>query len=122
MKSLRIFLALCLIVPAFTAWGAENKRGEVLAVLKTPAGMTLTEESLKSGRIRRYIDLTAESAGGKTASIFDSLSLMNKDGHIFVFIVSDSKSSEQLASDLKSDPNVLSASPNRKVELVRPVR
>ena len=122
MKALRIFLALCLIAPAFTAWGAENKRGEVLAVLKTPAGMTLTEESLKSGRIRRYIDLTAESAGGKTASIFDSLSLMNKDGHIFVFIVSDSKSSEQLASDLKSDPNVLSASPNRKVELVRPVR
>ena len=122
MKSLRIFLALCLIVPAFTAWGAENKRGEVLAVLRTPAGMTLTEESLKSGRIRRYIDLTAESAGAKVASIFDSLSLTNKDGHIFVFIVSDSKSSEQLASDLKSDPNVLSASPNRKVELVRPVR
>ena len=63
MKALRIFIALCLIVPAFSAWGAENKRGEVLAVLKTPAGMTLTEESLKSGRIRRYIDLTAESAG-----------------------------------------------------------
>lgn len=122
MKALRIFLALCLLVPAISAWGAENKRGEVLAVLKTPAGMTLTEESLKSGRIRRYIDLTAESAGGKTASIFDSLSLTNKDGYIFVFIVSDSKSSEQLASDLKSDPNVVSASPNRKVGLPRPVR
>ena len=122
MKALRIFLALCLIVPAISAWGAENQRGEVLAVLKTPAGMTLTKESLKSGRVYKYINLTADSAGAEVVSIFDSLSLMNKDGHIFVFMVSASKSSEQLASDLKSDPNVVSASPNRKVGLPRPVR
>ena len=122
MKALRIFLTLCLIVPAISAWGAENQRGEVLAVLKTPAGMTLTKESLKSGRVYKYINLTADSAGAEVVSIFDSLSLMNKDGHIFVFMVSDSKSSEQLASDLKSDPNVVSASPNRKVGLPRPVR
>ena len=122
MKALRIFLALCLIVPAISAWGAENQRGEVLAVLKTPAGMTLTKESLKSGRVYKYINLTADSAGAEVVSIFDSLSLMNKDRHIFVFMVSDSKSSEQLASDLKSDPNVVSASPNRKVGLPRPVR
>ncbi|MBQ3346071.1 MAG: hypothetical protein IJG51_00545 [Synergistaceae bacterium] len=122
MKALRIFLALCLIVPAISAWGAENQRGEVLAVLKTPAGMTLTKESLKSGRVYKYIKLTADSAGAEVVSIFDSLSLMNKDGHIFVFMVSDSKSSEQLASDLKSDPNVVSASPNRKVGLPRPVK
>ena len=122
MKALRIFLALCLIVPVISAWGAENQRGEVLVVLKTPAGMTLTKESLKSGRVYKYINLTADSAGAEVVSIFDSLSLMNKDGHIFVFMVSDSKSSEQLASDLKSDPNVVSASPNRKVGLPRPVR
>ena len=122
MKALRIFLTLCLIVPAISAWGAENQRGEVLAVLKTPAGMTLTKESLKSGRVYKYINLTADSAGAEVVSIFDSLSLMNKDRHIFVFMVSDSKSSEQLASDLKSDPNVVSASPNRKVGLPRPVR
>ncbi len=120
MKALRIIIAICLIVPAFSSWAAENKRGEVNAILKTPAGMTLTEESLKSGRIRRYIDLTAESAGGKTASIYDALTLANKDKYIFVFIVSDSKSSEQLAKDLKSDPNVVSASPNREVRLNLP--
>lgn len=117
MKALRIFIALCLIVPVFSAWGAENKRGEVLAVLKTPAGMTLTEQSLKSGRIRRYIDLTAQSAGAKVISIFDALTLTNKDGYIFVFIASDTKTSEQLASALKEDPNVVSASPNRQVHL-----
>ncbi len=122
MKALRIFLALCLIVQAISAWGAENQRGEVLAVLKTPAGMTLSKESLKSGRVYKYITLTADSAGAEVVSIFDSLSLMNKDGHIFVFMASDSKSSEQLASDLKSDPNVVSASPNRKVGLPRPVK
>ena len=117
MKVLRILIAVCIIAQAFAAWGAENQRGEVLVVLKTPAGMTLNEESLKSGRIRRYIDLTAESAGAKVISIFDSLSLMNKEGNIFVFMASDSKTSEQLAEELKSDPNVLSASPNREVHL-----
>ena len=119
MKALKIFIAICLIVPAFSSWAAENKRGEVLAVLKTPAGMTLTEESLKSGRVRKYIDLTADSAGAKVISIYDALSLTNKDGYIFVFIASDTKTSEQLAKDLKSDPNVVSASPNQEVHLMQ---
>ena len=121
MKALRILIAIFLIFPAISAWGAEN-RGEVLAVLKTPAGMTLTEESLKSGRIRRYIDLTAESAGAKVISIFDSLSLTNKEGHIFVFMTSDTKTSEELVKSLKEDPNVVSASLNRKTRMIKPVR
>ena len=117
MKALRILTAVCMIFCAVSAWGTEAKRGEVLAVLKTPAGMELTEESLKSGRIRRYIEITADSAGGKVSGIFDSLTLMNKDKYIFVFIVSDEKTSEQLAADLKTDPNVVSASPNRQMHL-----
>ena len=122
MKALRILIVICLIGFRFSAFGAENRKGEVLAVLRTPAGMTLSKESLKSGKVRKFIDLTAESVGAKVVSVYESLSLANKDGNIFVFMVSDSKSSEQLAADLKSDPNVLSASPNRKVELVRPVK
>ena len=106
-----------MILLSFSACGAEAERGEVLAVLRTPAGMELTEESLKSGRIRRYIDITADSAGGKTAGVFDALTLTNKKGYIFVFIVSDGKTSEQLAADLKTDPNVISASPNRQMHL-----
>lgn len=121
MKALRILIAVLLIAPAVSAWGAEN-RGEVLAVLKTPAGMTLKEESLKSGRVRKYIDLTAEEAGAKVISIFDSLSLANNDGHIFVFMASDAKTSEELARSLKEDPNVVSASPNREARIMRPSR
>lgn len=117
MKAVGILIAVCMILCAVPAFGAETQRGEVLAVLKTPAGMELTEESLKAGRIRRYIDLTADEAGGKTAGVFDALTLANKDKYIFVFIVSDVKTSEQLASDLKTDPNVVSASPNRKMHL-----
>ncbi len=117
MKALRILLAVSMIFCAVCAYGADAKRGEVLAVLKTPAGMELTEESLKSGRIRRYIDLTADEAGGKVAGVFDALTLANKDKYIFVFIVSDEKTSEQLAADLKTDPNVVSASPNRQMHL-----
>ncbi len=122
MKALRILIAVLLIVPAFSAWGSENNMGEVLVVLKTPAGMSLTEESLKSGRVRQYIDLTSEEAGAKVISIFDSLSLTNKEGHIFVFMSSDTKTSEELVSSLKEDPNVVSASPNRKVRMMKHAR
>lgn len=117
MKALKILAVLCLTVAAFPAWGAGSKRAEVLAVLKTPAGMTLTEESLTNGRIRRYIEITAESAGAEVSSIFDSLSLMNKDGYIFVFFTSDKMTSDELVSVLKKDPNVFSASPNREVHM-----
>lgn len=64
----------------------------------------MTKESLNSVSIRRYIDITAESAYGKVSGIFDALTLTNKDKYIFVFIVSDEKTSEQLVSDLKTDP------------------
>ncbi len=117
MKALRIVIAVCMILWCVTAWSGEVKRGEVLAVLRTPAGMELTEESLKTGRIRRYIDLTADEAGGKVAGVFDALTLTNKEGYIFVFIVSEEKTSEQLAEALKADPNVVSASVNRQVNL-----
>lgn len=119
MRALRIFLAvsMTLWLLSFPACGAAAKRGEVLAVLKTPAGMELTEESLKSGRIRRYIDLTTDEAGGKTAGVFEALTLANKERYIFVFIVSDEKTSEQLAEALKTDPNVVSVSPNRQMHL-----
>lgn len=119
MRVLRMLAAVFLL--AGTAWGAEI-RGEVLAVLRTPDGMTLTEESLKSGDIRRYIDRTAGIAGAVTVSVFDSLSLMNKDGHIFVFMAADGKTSDELAAILKENPDVVSASPNRKVGLPRPVK
>ena len=116
MKALRIIIAICLIVPAVSLRAAEDRRGEALAVLRTPAGMTLTAESLKSGRVRRYVDLTAESAGAKVASIFDALSLANKNGYIFVFLVSDTRTSDELIAALREDPNVVSASPNREVK------
>ncbi|MBQ6982278.1 MAG: hypothetical protein IJQ15_07615 [Synergistaceae bacterium] len=122
MKALRILIAIFLTVPALSAWCAENQGGEVLVVLRTPAGMTLTEESLESGSVRQYIELTAEEVGAKVISIFDSLSLANKDGHIFVFMSSDTKTSEELVSSLKEDPNVVSASPNRKARIMKPAR
>lgn len=120
MKLLKIFaLSLCVIISAFPvlSFACQNGRAEVLALLKTPAGMTLTKESLKDGAIRKYIEVTAHSAGAEVASIFDSLSLSNKDGNIFVFFVSDKMTSDELASILKEDPNVISASPNRKLQM-----
>ncbi len=117
MKTLKIFAALCLIIQAFAVLAAGTKNGEVLAVLKAPAGIELTEQSLKDGNLRKFIEVTAESAGGKLAGMFDALSLVNEEGNIFVFIKSDRLTSHELASALKQDPNVVSASPNREVNL-----
>ena len=115
MKLLALFIAvMCFSFPAFSE---EAAKGEVLAILRTPPGMSLTEESLKNGAIRKYIEITAHSANARVVSIFDSISLLNKEGNIFVFIASDNMTSEELASALKEDPNVVSASPNREVFL-----
>ena len=117
MKVLKIIVILCLIFMALSAAEAENPKGEVLAVLRTPSGITLTEESIKDGKVRRYIETVAESEDAKVAGVFDSLSLANKDGNIFVFFVSDTKTSEELAESLNKNPNVVSASPNRQNRL-----
>lgn len=116
MKVLRILVALFVIAQAFVAWGAENIKGEALAVLRLPAGMELTEESLKNGEARKFIESAADTAGGKVKGIYESLSLINKDGNIFAFIVSDSKTSDQLIAALKAVPGVISASPNRTMK------
>ncbi len=118
MKMLKIIVIFGLIFMALSSTEADNPKAEVLAVLRTPAGMTLTEESLKDGQIRRYIEAVAESENAKVMGVFDSLSLANKDGNIFVFFVSDSKTSEELAEALKANPNVVSASPNRQNKLL----
>ncbi|MBQ3396436.1 MAG: hypothetical protein IJP97_00875 [Synergistaceae bacterium] len=118
MKMLKIIVIFVLIFMVLSSTEADNPKGEVLAVLRTPAGMTLTEESLKDGKIRRYIEAIAESENAKVMGVFDSLSLANKDGNIFVFFVSDSKTSEELAEALRANPNVVSASPNRQNRLL----
>ncbi len=117
MRVLKVIVILCLIFTAISAAEAGNQKGEVLAVLRTPSGITLKEECLKDGKVRRYIDAIAESEDAKTAGVFDSLSLANKDGYIFVFFVSDTKTSEELAEALNKNPNVVSASPNRQHRL-----
>ena len=117
MKTIKIFLLLCLLIHAFPALSAQTTRGEVLAVFRTPEGMTLTEQSLKDGPIRKYLDTAAASSDAKISNMFDSFSLMNKEGNIFVFITSDTKTTEELIASLKANPNVISVSPNRQVRV-----
>ena len=70
MKLLALFMAvMCFSFPAFSG---ETAKGEVLAVLRTPQNMSLTEDSLKNGEIRKYIDLTAASADARVVSIWNS--------------------------------------------------
>ena len=117
MKTVKIFLVLFLLIQTVPALSAQTTKGEVLAVFRTPEGMALTEQSLKDGPIRKYLDSAAASSDAKISNVFDSLSLMNKEGNIIVFITSDAKTTEELISSLKANPNVISASPNRQVRV-----
>ena len=102
---------------ALPALSAQTPKGEVLAIFKAPEGMTLTADSLKDGELRKYIEASALSADARVAGVYESLSLMNKEGNIFVFILSDTKTTEELIASLKANPNVVSASPNRQVRV-----
>ena len=116
MKTLKIFFAaIFLFVSALPALADDG--AVVLAVFSAPEGMTMTAESIRGGEIRKYIDEIAASADARVVSVFEYLSLAGKDRKIFVSVASDTKTSEQLIADLKANPAVLSASPNRKQKI-----
>ncbi len=112
MKMLKVFFAAVFLFAAALPALADEET-IVLAVFIAPEGMTMTAESIRNGEIRRYIDEVAASADARVVSVFEYLSLAGKDRKIFVSVASDTKTSEQLIADLKANPAVLSASPNR---------
>lgn len=85
------------------AWPENFKEGEALAVFRVPEGLSVSAASVN----------VIESAGGIGASVAESYeALSESEGKIFVLIRSSSKTTEQLISDLKAHPDVITASPN----------
>ena len=91
---------MILCCPAFSETYAE---GEVLAVFRVPEGVSISAAGVN----------VAESAGEIGASVAETYETLSEiEGKIFVLVRSSTKSTEQLISDLKKRPDVITASPN----------
>ena len=120
MNSAKIFITLCMILAAFTgAFAAECMKGEALVVFKAAAGLEVNEQTLNDGQARKYIDGIAESADARIAAVYGALSVASGGQKILAYVVSDTKTTNELVNTLKADPRVLSASPNQQMHLNR---
>ena len=98
--ALSVFAVMILCCPAFSETYAE---GEVLAVFRVPEGVSVSAAGVN----------VAESAGEIGASVAETYETLSEiEGKIFVLVRSSTKSTEQLISDLKKRPDVITASPN----------
>ena len=93
--------------PAYA--GGNYVEGEALVVLKNRLG-TLNAASLSGAAGKSYIQGVAASAGAEAVTTYSALSLA--DGEIFIHVRSATKSTEELITELKKNPDVISASPN----------
>ncbi|MDR1048486.1 MAG: S8 family serine peptidase [Synergistaceae bacterium] len=87
---------------------AQYIEGEALVLLKND-GVRSAAASAEAASARAAS--VAEASGARLERVYEALSAHS--GYVFAFVRSDSKTTEQLIADLKSDPRVLSASPNR---------
>ena len=98
--ALSIFAVMILCRPSFSESYAQ---GEALAVFKVPEGVSVSEASVS----------VSESAGEVGASVAETYETLSEiEGKIFVLVRSSSKTTEQLISELKARPDVITASPN----------
>ena len=101
----RIFVLSLLFMLAMSpmAWSADYSEGEVLAVFRVPEGSSVSAASVN----------VIEAAGEVGASVAETYETLSEiEGKIFVLVRSPSKSTEQLISELKARPDVITASPN----------
>ena len=118
MKVLK-FLLLSLFCCS-AAYAADYVQGEALVTFRAPSGLEVTEDSVINGEAREFIDGIAQSVGAEIAASYGTLSEASGD-KILALLRSTTKTTEELIRDLKENPNVLSASPNRRQKIM-PVR
>ena len=114
---LAVFL-LCALTATCSAAFADTPAapGEALVVLENPLTEPLTEEALASVEGRLYVAEVAESVGARVEKVYPSLS--EAGGTVFALFSAKGQTTEQLVEALKKRPEVLAASPNKRVRLV----
>ncbi|MBR0150612.1 MAG: S8 family serine peptidase [Synergistaceae bacterium] len=104
MKRIIFTLSLLAVMAMSSfAFAGNYAEGEALAVFRIPEGSSVSAASVN------VIEATGE-IGASVAESYEALS--ESEGKIFVLIHSSSKTTEQLISDLKARPDVITASPN----------
>lgn len=112
-----LFALLALAVMSRTALA-----GDVLVVLKNPsAGGKISAASLAAdGEHGSYAASVASSINAEVDETYKTLSEM--DGKIFIRVTSAAKTTEELLSELRANPNVIAVSPNYSVITPNPER
>ncbi len=93
-----VVLAVLMVCPS--AWPSEYADGEVLAVFRVPEGVRASEAKIRV-------------AGAEISETYEALS--EAEGKSFVLIRSAVKTTEELISELKQNPDVIAVSPNYRV-------
>ena len=107
-----MFVFIVLLAPPI--WANETIPGDVLVVFRAEPGTRITDESLsEDGYDARRVATIAKSLDASIVEFYPSLSKLKNA--IFVLLHSDTKSEESLAKELLSLPDVLSASPNYRI-------
>lgn len=101
----KIFAVSFIAVMLFTssALAAIYAEGEALAVFRVPEGVSVSAAGVSVSDAVSEVDASV-------AETYETLSEI--EGKIFVLVRSSSKTTEQLISELKSRPDVITASPN----------
>lgn len=106
------------MILAFGAWGEAATdpgyiEGEALVVLRGELGEGVHTRAAVEASATKIAGITAKTAGASVKSVYTSMS--SGGGKVFALFKSDSKTTDQLIADLKANPDVLAASPNRVV-------
>lgn len=103
MKSKIFALMLVLSFMSCPSWSNEYREGEVLAVFRVPEGVNVSAAS----------ESVYDSVSVIGASVSESYETLSEiEGKVIVLVRSDTMTTEELISSLKSNPNVISVSPN----------
>lgn len=112
---LAVFLLCALTATCSAASAAEP--GEALVVLRNGLAEPLTEEALASVEGRLYVAEVARGVGARVVNVYGGLSAAG--GTIFALFSAEGQTSEELVEALKQCPEVLAASPNREVRILK---
>lgn len=94
------------------AFAGEYVEGEALVVFRAPEGVSVTAAGLRAcDEVHSSIVSAANSAGASVADVYEAVS--EADGKIFALVRSKTSTTEELIADLKRNPDVIAASPNR---------
>ncbi|MDR3255109.1 MAG: S8 family serine peptidase [Synergistaceae bacterium] len=101
----RVILIVFALLLSFAAaaFGAEYVEGEAIVMLRNGARAAGADA-------RSYVSRVSRRAGAEEAVTYDALSA--ETGNIFALVKSETESTLSLIERLKSDPDVISASPN----------